>query len=267
MDNLTHSFVGLAASKAGLERLSPGTTAACLIATNAPDGDILSLLFGDRWTYLHHHRGITHSLVGTLVLALLIPLVFFVGDRIIAHLRQRSPSVKPGGLTLASLIVSASHPFMDWTNSYGIRPLLPWNPKWFYGDLVFIVDPFIWLMIGGAAFLLTSKTRKQIALWTVLGSILTFIVLFAADRPPLTSLGWTRAFWVAALIFLIFFRLKLVQRWGENIAQVSFALLLLYWGSLAIIHRYALADGRREAASIVGTHGENVVDVAAMPTL
>src|SRR5918998_1153671 len=65
MDNLTHSLVGLVAAKAGLERLSPGATAVCVLAANAPDADILAAL-GGKWFYLHHHRGITHSIVGTL---------------------------------------------------------------------------------------------------------------------------------------------------------------------------------------------------------
>src|SRR6266498_1405848 len=65
MDNLTHSLVGLAASKAGLEKLSPHTSALCILASNAPDSDIVALLFGGRWSFLQHHRGITHSMLGT----------------------------------------------------------------------------------------------------------------------------------------------------------------------------------------------------------
>ena len=29
--------------------------------------------------------------------------------------------------------------------------------QWSYGDLVFIVDPYLWLILGGASFLLTCK--------------------------------------------------------------------------------------------------------------
>ena len=98
-------------------------------------------IFGDRWTLLHYHRGITHSIVGTLLLSLLIPSLFWLGDLILAAWRQRARTLRFRGLLLASLIVSATHPLMDWTNNYGVRPLLPWSGKWFYGDLVFIVDP------------------------------------------------------------------------------------------------------------------------------
>mgnify|MGYP006161246883 CR=1 FL=1 len=72
MDNLTHSLVGLTAAKAGLDKVSPGATTLCILAANAPDVDVAILLFGDRWTYLHHHRGITHAILGVAVLAFLL---------------------------------------------------------------------------------------------------------------------------------------------------------------------------------------------------
>ena len=268
MDNLTHSLVGLAASKAGLERLSPAATAVCLIATNAPDADIATLFFGDRWTYLHHHRGITHSIVGTFLIALAIPFLFFLADRLLARVRKTKPKTKLLGLTLASLIVSATHPFMDWTNNYGIRPLLPWNSEWFYGDLVFIVDPFIWILIGGSAFLLTSRTRPQKVLWLGLAAVVTFIVLFASTRPGVTNLGTVRIIWLAALaLILTLWRFDPARRWGSRVALTAFVVLVVYWAGLAALHRIALAEATGQAARIGHGYGETVVDVAAMPTL
>jgi inner membrane protein len=163
LDNLTHSLVGLTAAKAGLERLSPGATLLCVLAANSPDSDIAVLLFGDRWDYLHHHRGITHSIVGVVSLAILLPLIFYGVDRLWARLRRHPPKTKLRGLLIASCIVSATHPVLDWTNNYGIRPLLPWSPRWIYGDLVFIIDPFLWVLLGSACFLLISKTTLGIA--------------------------------------------------------------------------------------------------------
>src|SRR5215210_5506945 len=197
MDNLTHSLVGLAAAKAGLERLSPGATAVCVLAANAPDLDILAAL-GGKWFYLHHHRGITHSFMGMLALALFIPSLFYALDRLIARIRKRPSRVRFAGLLIASLIVSASHPLMDWTNNYGVRPFLPWNGEWYYGDLVFIADPWIWLAVGGAAFLLTSKRTWQIIIWSILALVLTGLVVFG----PLSNAGLLhqnlfRALWIA----------------------------------------------------------------------
>src|ERR1044071_6603623 len=159
MDNLTHSLVGLTAAKAGLERLSPGATTLCVLAANAPASDIIVLAFGDRWDFLQHHRGITHAIVGVIALAILLPLIFHFADRLWSRFRHQPAKTKLKGLMLASFIVSATHPLLDWTNNYGIRFWLPWNQKWSYGDLVFVVDPYIWLILGGASFLLTAKTR------------------------------------------------------------------------------------------------------------
>ncbi len=165
MDNLTHSLVGLAAAKAGLERLSPRTTVLCIVAANAADLDVVTLVFGDRWTTLKYHRGLTHSVIGTVCLAFTIPIVFYLAEVAVSRLRARPLQVNLTGLLVASLIVSATHPLMDWTNNYGVRLLLPWSPRWFYADLVFIVDPFLWALFGGASLLLTSRTRLQLIAW------------------------------------------------------------------------------------------------------
>ncbi len=266
MDNLTHSLVGLAVSKAGLERLSPATSAVCLIAANAPDCDIVTLAFG-RWTYLHHHRGITHSILGTILIGLLIPVLFVIAEKAIARFRQQTASLKLKGLMIASLIASATHPFMDWTNNYGIRPLLPMSSKWFYGDLVFIIDPVIWLVVGGGVFLLTSTSKKQLAFWILLGSVLTFFILFGVDSRPGMNVGWFRIVWVIALLALIVFsRLDLQARWNGKIALVSLSLLVCYWCGLAILHQLALNRAQREAVAIANQYQEAVTDVAAMPT-
>src|ERR687896_237741 len=177
MDNLTHSLVGLTAAKAGLERLSPGATTLAINAANAPDVDIAILLTGDRWTYLQHHRGITHAIVGVVALALLVPLIAHGIDRLWARFRKRTHTTKLRGLMIVSLLVSATHPLLDWTNNYGMRFFLPWSPKWYYGDLVFIIDPYIWLVLGGASFLLTATTNLKKVVWAVLGIVVTVLVL------------------------------------------------------------------------------------------
>ena len=131
MDNLTHSLVGLTLSKAGLERVSPYATTVCLLSANAADADFVSLFFGDRWTLLHHHRGITHSIVGTIAIGVLVPFLVAVIERTIARIRRRAPTIRLRGLMVASLVAAATHPLMDWMNNYGVRPLLPsaWLPR------------------------------------------------------------------------------------------------------------------------------------------
>jgi len=269
LDNLTHSLVGLAAAKAGFEKLSPHATAVCIIAASLPDLDIFTLIFGGRWGFLKHHRAITHSLVGTIVLALILPLLFYLGGYIAARTRCRPNAIKVKGLIIGSLIVSATHPFMDWTNNYGIRLLLPWSPRWFYGDFVFILDPFLWLTFGGAAFLLTSKTKVQIFVWSLLALILSYLVVLGpAQRGGLSDPTFVRVFWICAVIlFVLLYRLRVGQRLGAKIGVAAFLIAITYWGALAYAHKLALNDARALATIVANQNGESITELAAMPTL
>jgi inner membrane protein len=269
MDNLAHSLVGLSAAKAGLERLSPGATTVCILAANAPDIDFLSAFSGDRWTVLHYHRGISHSLVGTFVLALIIPTIFYLGDLAVSRVRRRPASLRFFGLLLASLIAAATHPLLDWTNNYGVRPLLPWSGKWFYGDLVFVVDPVLWLLFGSAAFLLTAKSKGRIRLWALLGTVLTALFVYAGAIDGRLDHGvLVLSIWIVALVALIGgYRLDLGRRFGPKLAAGAFLVLLAYWCGLGWLRSRALVLAGSQAVAITARSDERLVRMAAMPTL
>ena len=55
--------------------------------------------------------------------------------------------LKLGGLLLACFLGVLSHPLLDLMNSYGTRILEPFSHRWFYADTLFIVDPWIWVML------------------------------------------------------------------------------------------------------------------------
>jgi len=266
MDNLTHSLVGLTVAKAGLDRLSPGATTLCVIAANAPDSDIVVLAFGDRWTFLQHHRGITHAIVGVLALAIILPLIFYGIDRLWSRYKDQPPQTNLKGLLIASFIASATHPLLDWTNNYGIRFFLPWSQKWSYGDLVYIVDPYIWLILGGAVFLLTARTKVVKFIWAVIAMNLTVLII-ASPRssglpyPRLIALLWS----VMIVVFVVLLVKGAPERWGRNIAYVALALVLCYWSLLAFAHSRAVTRGNEEAAKMA--NGETVLRLAAMPRL
>src|SRR5687767_12724521 len=268
MDNITHSLVGLTAARAGLEKLSPGATLLCVIATNSPDSDIAVLAFGDRWTYLQNHRGLTHAVVGVLFLALIVPLLFYAADLAWSRFRKRPPSVKLKGLMIASFVASATHPLLDWTNNYGIRFWLPWSEKWSYGDLVYIVDPYMWLMLGGASFLLTQKGMSQKIVWGGIAAILTALILFSPRSGSLSNPMLIALIWIVALILLIVLYVKgAKERWGTKIAFIALAMVLVYWGFLAFAHSRAVARGNEEAVRLASANGEAVARLAAMPRL
>ena len=268
MDNLTHSLVGLTVAKAGLDKLSPGATTLCVLAANAPDSDIVVLAFGDRWTFLHHHRGITHAIVGVICLAVIMPLIFHGVDRTWSRFKHHPPKTKLKGLMVASFIASATHPILDWTNNYGIRWFLPWSQKWSYGDLVFIVDPYIWLILGGAMFLLTARTTFSKVIWAVIAALLTFLIIGSPRSGGLPYPRLIATFWVVMIIAFIVLKVKgAKERWGTRIAIVAIGLVLCYWSFLDFAHSRAIARGNEEAARMATANSETVARLAAMPRL
>ena len=95
-------------------------------------------------------------------------------DRALRRLSRASlPSgVRPGQLLLLSCVSIWSHPALDTLNTYGVRWLMPFSGRWFYGDTLFIVDPWVWLALGLGVLLsrLRASTRPaRVALWLVFG--------------------------------------------------------------------------------------------------
>ncbi len=140
MDNLTHSLVGLMMSRAGLRRFSPGATAILILASNAPDVDVVSAA-GGSLNYLHYHRGLTHAIPFAPVLAalpvLLVGLLIWKGNR-----QEWKKYWK--GAYLISLLAILGHILLDWTNTYGVRLLEPFSSRWYHADITFIVD--VWIL-------------------------------------------------------------------------------------------------------------------------
>lgn len=60
---------------------------------------------------------------------------------------------------------------------------------------------------------------------------------------------------------------QLGARWGRRLAVGALSFIVIYWGGLAFLHRGALARAEVSAAHLAAQHQENVMRVAAMPTL
>lgn len=137
MDNLTHTLIAVAISQTGLNRKTRFATLTLILAANAPDGDIvLGLKSGI--SYLHYHRGLTHSLLGITVLAIII-WALVVG---LAKIVKPKPglSFNSRWLLLAAFLGTGSHLLLDFTNSYGVRPFLPFSGRWYAWDIMPIID-------------------------------------------------------------------------------------------------------------------------------
>lgn len=141
MDNITHSLTGLALSRAGLNRFSPRAVLLLLLSANAPDIDIVAAS-GGAFRYLEIHRGYTHSLLG-------LPFMAALSVAVTAAIyRQRLPWLRAWLLCCAGV---GSHLLLDWTNSYGIRLLLPFSSRWCHLDINSLYDGWILAILAFAA--------------------------------------------------------------------------------------------------------------------
>jgi inner membrane protein len=141
MDNVTHSLTGLALARVGLSRFCPRATLLLILSANAPDADIVAAVNGPL-QYFEAHRGYTHSLIGLPVLAIIPVLVTA------AIFRQKLPWLRAWILCCIGI---ASHLLLDWTNSYGVRLLLPFSSKWVHLDLNGLYDLYILAALAFAA--------------------------------------------------------------------------------------------------------------------
>jgi len=191
MDNLTHSLTGFALARSGFDRFCPRATLLMILAANAPDADIVALR-GGPLRYLEWHRGYSHSLLCLPLVALLPVLV------VAAIYRQRLPWTRAWLLCCAGV---ASHPLIDWTNSYGVRFMLPFSSAWFHLDLNGLYDGWIWVVLLFAA------------LWPILARLVSSEI---GERPP--GGRGTAAF---ALPFFVLFDLARAVLHQRAIAQLE----------------------------------------------
>lgn len=136
-------LTGACLSRAGLNRKTGLATLTLVLAAEAPDLDIITLV-GGSVSNLQHHRGFTHTLLGVpFVAGGTLAIVY--GIYRILLLRGRTPKLPPNWrlLYVYGLLGALSHIFLDFTNNYGVRPFAPFNPKWYSWDIVFILDPII----------------------------------------------------------------------------------------------------------------------------
>jgi inner membrane protein len=111
---------------------------------------------------LAFRRGWTHGVLALAVLPVLLTGGMLLFDR---ALRRASRSSLPSGVIPRQVLILAfisilSHPILDTLNTYGVRWLMPFSGRWFYGDTLFIIDPWMWLALGTGVAL--SRGRRGI---------------------------------------------------------------------------------------------------------
>ncbi len=150
MDNVTHTVFALTLARTPLARAGRGTTAALVLASNAPDIDAVSLAGGTA-SYLQWHRGPTHGIVGVPLLAVAVALVVWSWRRFSRFSGDpRSGDASFAMLFAVSLVGAVCHVLMDLPTSYGTRLLSPFAWTWFAADWLPIVDIYLLaILIGG----------------------------------------------------------------------------------------------------------------------
>ncbi|SFU39891.1 metal-dependent hydrolase [Pseudoduganella namucuonensis] len=160
MDNITHTVIGLGVGELVQRSLAPEPDeagqrtrhrlllTACALASNFPDLDLfLTGLLPEPLGYLLHHRGHTHTLLYALPQALLLLALLWLLWPNARALLQRSGRAR-AGLAASVALGFALHLGMDFLNSYGVHPFYPFDGRWFYGDMVFIIEPVFWVAFG-----------------------------------------------------------------------------------------------------------------------
>jgi inner membrane protein len=158
MDNLCHTLVGAALAEAGLRRRTRLAVPTLLIGANLPDLDVLSYL-RDPLFALTFRRGWTHGILALMVLPPLLTGAMLAWSRLVGA-RHKALPVDPRALLLLSAIAVGSHALLDLLNTYGVRLLMPFSGRWFYADTLFIIDPWLWLLLAGGTILSWLGRRR-----------------------------------------------------------------------------------------------------------
>jgi inner membrane protein len=164
MDNLTHSLVGALIGQAGLKRKTGLAMPALIFGANLPDIDAGCVVFGVE--SLAMRRGITHGPIAWFVLPLALAGILWRYDKWQARRGKRPEGrteVRFGWLYALAFIACLTHPALDWLNNYGIRLLEPFSSEWFYGDTLFIIDVWLWALLGFATWLSLRRERRGMA--------------------------------------------------------------------------------------------------------
>jgi inner membrane protein len=274
MDPIAHTLTGAALAATGLRRVTPLATAALVIGANAPDVDVLTSFAGS-YASLALRRGWTHGVLALVVWPFVLTAILLLWDRWrrAGHLtRSAAPPgtqdpgpaspgpASPGPANLGparagpllGLVALAvlTHPTLDWLNNYGMRWLMPFDGRWSYGDALFIVDPWVWLALGGVLFLCSSRSRPALFAWAAFWLFGTWLMVAVPVVP-----APARALWIAGVLALAAARFLQPElgRWlmSERLARVALGCMVIYIAAALA----ASAVARREVRSTLATLG------------
>ncbi len=254
MDNVTHALAGCLVAAAAVQLTerrngapSPafrrGAYILGFVTAELPDAD---LVYSGAWAemgklgYLLHHRGHTHTVLFAIASALVV-------WGLALALRRDFRAARPARvLLMLSLVGALSHVALDYTNSYGVHPWWPVDNRWVYGDAVFIIEPWFWIIALAPLFYTAQRV-----IWRVLASLLLLVILGAAWRVDMVTNGVAVALTIGAALWMLIVRAVPASR--------RLTLGIAAWCALEALFFVGAASGRRAVAEDVGAPLRDVV--------
>lgn len=273
---MTHGLAGLLVADAASEWMTrrghpptPSVRRAAsvlgIVAAEFPDSDLVysgPVLDMGTLGYLLHHRGHTHTLVWAVVGALMLwgAACWWVargrqeGEGVL-HTQASGAAAWRRALLVVALVGTLSHILLDWTNSYGVHPFWPFDGRWYYGDAVFIVEPWLWLIAIPALIWHRPSRVGPVVLALGYVLILAAVVLLGQVARDVT---------VLLLVFAALwpFLMRVVRAPVRIVAGVGTWVIV----TVAFFGASARADASvRAAVATTGTGAPQVLDVALTP--
>ena len=194
MDPLTHSLFGAALARTRVAKDVAFATPILVLSSNLPDVDVGSYAWSSD-AALAFRRSWTHGPLGLAVLPLLL------AGLVLLWTRRAGGGHTPSARAVLALCYLGAffHPLLDWLNTYGVRLLMPFGDRWFYGDALFIVDPWMWLLLGGGLYLAQRRGGARLVPWAIL-SIVALLLLWASlpSEDQWLTVVWTGVLFVVA---------------------------------------------------------------------
>jgi inner membrane protein len=178
MDSLSHALLGAVGAQLGFrQRIGRETTWVMAAAAMLPDLDTLvaplmnlSGVEVDGLTRITIHRGISHSLLLSPVIALPVAGLWWWARRRYAQTRQVGPGEAPRArpfalLYAAALVAVVCHPLLDWCTSYGTQLFAPISHARLSLDALPFIDIFFTplLAVTLLACFLVRTIRRSVA--------------------------------------------------------------------------------------------------------
>lgn len=235
MDNITHSLLSVSLAEGTLEyRRARGETPSAvearllwlvsLISGSCADVDVfLSRITEGRLGYLIHRRGVTHALATLPVELGVLALFLWLSRKWMKKPLERRAWY---WIVLLSSVNLVAHVLFDYANSYGIRLFWPFDSRWYYGDTLFIAEPWIWAVLM-PPLLLSQVGRTGKAILTIISLMMLALFWLSGLLPIPVSAALT----LASIAFLaIARRIPSLRRLLIGGALLA-GLVFIFWAS------------------------------------